>query len=49
MDDEKKTAIDHARPSDNTRDFYRQQAALKYYRDYVTIFERENSQQTHVH
>ena len=49
MDNEKKTAIDEARPTDNTREFYKQQEALKYYRDYVTIFERENSQNTQVH
>ena len=48
-DDEKKTAKDHALPTDNTREFYKMQAVLKYYRDYVTIFERENSQKTGVH
>ena len=41
--DEKKTWKDEARPSDNTRDFYKQREMLKYYRDYVTIFERENN------
>ena len=49
MDDEKKTAIDQALPTDNTREFYKMRAALMYFRDYVTIFERENSQKTGVH
>jgi hypothetical protein len=49
MDDEKKTAKEQAIPPDNTREFKKARAILRYYRDYVTIFERENSQQTGVH
>jgi hypothetical protein len=41
---EKKTAKDEAIPPDNTREFHKQREMLRYYRDYVYIFERENSQ-----
>lgn len=44
MDEERKTFKEQALPTDNTREFHKAQAILKYYRDYVTIFERENNQ-----